>query len=67
MKSVLLLEAAQKLRETADRLELEAKKAREDEQMCEATSLIKLFMEHKRKHEAQQNTENNAGSISGTS
>lgn len=53
MKSDLLLEAAQKLREAADRLEAEAHKARAEEQACTVTSLIKLFLEHRARHEAK--------------
>ena len=53
MKSDLLLEAAQKLREAADRLEAEAHKALAEEQTCKVTSLIKLFLEHRERHEAK--------------
>lgn len=53
MKSDLLLEAAQKLREAADRLEAEAHKALAEEQTCAVTSLIKLFLEHRARHEAK--------------
>lgn len=51
MKSDLLLEAAQKLREAAERLESEAHKARVEEQTCAISSLIKLFLEHRERHE----------------
>lgn len=53
MKSDLLLEAAQKLREAADRLESEAHKARAEEQACAIKSLIKLFLEHRERHETK--------------
>jgi hypothetical protein len=53
MKSDLLLEAAQKLREAASRLEVEAYKARTEEQTCAVSSLIKIFLEHKERQETK--------------
>lgn len=53
MKSDLLLEAAQKLREAALRIEAEAHQARAEEQMCAVSSLIKIFLEHKERQETK--------------
>ena len=49
MKSELLLEAAQKLREAAKKLEAEAQKEKETENIRQISSLMKIFLEHKGK------------------